>query len=73
MIDRSLLRIIQDVTIAAARASSECWMALALRNETAYDGLKSWLSQSRRKRMTVLAHASPIWDDDDELIGAVNV
>ena len=52
---------------------SECWMALALRNETAYDGHEVVVERLDGKRMTVLAHASPIWDDDDELIGAVNV
>ena len=52
---------------------SECWMALALREETAYDGQEIIVERPDGQRMTVLAHASPIWDDDDELMGAVNV
>jgi len=52
---------------------SECWMALAIQNETAYDGHEVLVERGDGKRMTVLAHASPIWDDDDALIGAVNV
>jgi PAS domain S-box-containing protein len=52
---------------------SECWMALALRNETAYDGKELIIERPDGKRVTVLAHANPIWGDNDELIGAVNV
>ena len=52
---------------------SECWMALALRDETAYDGKEIIIERPDGKRVTVLAHANPIWGDDDELIGAVNV
>ncbi len=48
---------------------SECWMALALREETAYDGREIIVERPDGQRMTVLAHASPIWDDDDELDG----
>jgi PAS domain S-box-containing protein len=52
---------------------AESWMALALRDETAYDGKEKIIERPDGTRVTVLAHASPIWDDDDELIGAVNV
>ena len=47
---------------------SECWMALALRDEAAYDGKEIIIERPDGTRVTVLAHSNPIWDDEDELI-----
>ncbi len=50
-----------------------CWMALALQHNREYNGEEIVIEQPNGERLTVLAHANPIHDDDDRLIGAVNV
>ncbi|MGH7647204.1 MAG: ATP-binding protein, partial [Gemmatimonadaceae bacterium] len=52
---------------------AECWMALALRNERAYDGCEILIERPDGDRRVVLAHANPMHDDDGRLVGAVNV
>ena len=51
----------------------DCWMALALRNDRAYDGCEILIEQPDGDRRVALAHAKPMHDDDGRLIGAVNV
>jgi PAS domain S-box-containing protein len=50
-----------------------CWMGLALRNNRDYASEEIIIERTDGTRITVLAHASPIHDDDGEVIGAVNV
>lgn len=50
-----------------------CWMALALREEREYHGEEIVVERPDGTRITVLAHATPIRDDDGVLLGAVNV
>jgi signal transduction histidine kinase len=52
---------------------AECWMALALRNDRAYDGCEILIERADGDRRVVLAHANPMHDDDGRLVGAVNV
>lgn len=52
---------------------SECWMALALRHETAYNGEEIVVERPDGERITVLAHANPIHDESGKLIGALNL
>ena len=50
-----------------------CWMALALQNNREYNGQEIIIERPDGQRLTALAHANPIHDDDGKLIGAVNV
>lgn len=53
---------------------AECWMALALQNRQGYNGHEILIERPDGERLTALAYANPIHDDDDDtLIGAVNV
>jgi signal transduction histidine kinase len=52
---------------------ADCWMALALRNDRAYDGCEILIERPDGDRRVVLAHANPMHDDDGRLVGAVNV
>jgi PAS domain S-box-containing protein len=51
----------------------ECWMALALRENKAFDGHEIVIERADGGRCTVLAYANPIHDEVGRLIGAVNV
>jgi PAS domain S-box-containing protein len=51
----------------------DCWMALALRNGGACEAREIVIERPDGSRATVLAHASPIVDDDGTLLGAVNL
>ncbi len=51
----------------------QCWMALALRNGKAYKAQETVVERPDGRRLTVLAHANPLWDDTGKLIGAINV
>lgn len=51
----------------------ECWMALALRNLRDYNGHEIMIERPDGRRLTALAHASPIHNEVGNLIGAVNV
>jgi PAS domain-containing protein len=51
----------------------ECWMALALRDRRAYNGLENLIERPNGTRWLALAYANPFLDEQGELIGAVNV
>jgi PAS domain S-box-containing protein len=48
-------------------------MALALRNRAAYEAEEIIVERPDGTRLTVLAHACPLWDEGGGLLGAVNV
>jgi signal transduction histidine kinase len=50
-----------------------CWMALALRDRTDYHGHEIVIERPDGARVTALAHANPIHDENGTLLGAVNV
>jgi signal transduction histidine kinase len=54
-------------------AHDACWMALALQTGKEYNGEEIVIERPDGRRLTVLAHANPIRDETDELVGAVNV
>lgn len=51
----------------------QCWMGLALRNSTEYNGHEIVIERPDGSRLTALAHANPIYDEAGTLLGAVNV
>ena len=51
----------------------QCWMALALKNNLEYNGHEIVIEHPDGKRLTALAHASPIHNETGQLLGAVNV
>lgn len=50
----------------------QSWVALALRGNE-YNGYETVVERPDGSRITTLAHASPIYDDRGEVLGAVNV
>jgi signal transduction histidine kinase len=50
-----------------------CWMALALRDRADYNGHEIVVERPDGTRVTALAHANPIHDENGTLLGAVNV
>src|SRR5688572_8808443 len=54
-------------------AHDECWMALALKTGTQFNGQEIVVERPDGERLTVLAHANPIHDAAGQLVGAVNV
>lgn len=50
-----------------------CWMALALRENTEYDGHEIVIERPDGYRLTALAYASPFRDESGKLLGAVNL
>lgn len=50
-----------------------CWMAQALLNKKEYNSREIVVEKPNGDRVTVLAHANPIYDDTNKIIGAVNV
>lgn len=50
-----------------------CWMALAIRNQRAYNGEEIIIERPDGSRITALAHANPVYDDNGALLGAMNV
>jgi signal transduction histidine kinase len=50
-----------------------CWMAKALQTGKEYNGEEIIIERPDGRRLTVLAHANPIYDETGELVGAVNV
>jgi PAS domain S-box-containing protein len=54
-------------------AHDQCWMALALTMGNAYHGQEIMIERPDGQRLTVLAHATPIFDEPGGLLGAVNV
>lgn len=57
----------------SALAHEQCWMALALKNDTEYNGHEIVIERPDGQRLTVLAHANPLHDESGKLLGAVNV
>lgn len=51
----------------------QCWMALALRNGQDYVGQEIIIEREDGSRVTVLANANPIYDDQGRLTGALNI
>jgi signal transduction histidine kinase len=51
----------------------ECWMALALRDDREYNGCEILIERPDGSRVTALAHANPLHDENGVPIGAVNV
>jgi PAS domain S-box-containing protein len=51
----------------------QCWMALAIKNDEAYNGREVVIERPDGSRVIGLAHASPIHDEAGKLVGAVNV
>jgi signal transduction histidine kinase len=54
-------------------AHDACWMALALRDRAEYNGHEIVIERPDGARITALAHANPIHDENGTLLGAVNV
>jgi PAS domain S-box-containing protein len=52
---------------------AQCWMALALQHVQEYNGHEIIIERPDGERLTALAHANPIYDEDGKLVGAVNV
>lgn len=51
----------------------QCWMALALKNRQEYGGREIIIEREDGSRATVLANASPVYDESGQLTGALNV
>jgi signal transduction histidine kinase len=51
----------------------QCWMALALKMDTDYNGHEIIVERPDGQRLTVLAYANPIHDESGKLLGAVNI
>jgi PAS domain S-box-containing protein len=51
----------------------QCWMALALQTGEEYHGREIIIERPDRRRVTVLAHVTPLRDEQGNLIGAMNV
>src|SRR5437016_4198865 len=51
----------------------QCWTALALKNNLEYNGHEIVIEHPDGKRLTALAHASPVHNETGQLLGAVNV
>jgi signal transduction histidine kinase/CheY-like chemotaxis protein len=52
---------------------ADCWMGLAIREDRGYNGQEIVVERPDGSRITVLAHANPIHDDDGKVVAAVNV
>ncbi|WP_290648176.1 ATP-binding protein [Aquisalimonas sp.] len=50
-----------------------CWMALALRDQAAYNGREILVERPDGERRMALAHANPVFDGNGALRGAVNM
>jgi PAS domain S-box-containing protein len=53
--------------------NDQCWMALALKENTEYNGCEIIIERPDGSRIPVLAHANPIHDESGKVLGAVNV
>jgi signal transduction histidine kinase len=51
----------------------QCWMALALKMERAYNRCEIVIERPDGQHVTALAHANPVHDESGNLLGAVNV
>src|SRR5262245_25579011 len=51
----------------------QCFMALAIKEDKAYEGREAVIERPDGSRLTILAHISPIYNVEGKLIGAVNL
>jgi PAS domain S-box-containing protein len=51
----------------------QCWMALCLREKKAYDGERIVVVRPDGSRLLAEIHATPLFDDDGRLLGAINI
>jgi PAS domain S-box-containing protein len=54
-------------------AHEQCWMALALRTDSEYNGHEIVIERPDGSHVTALAHANPVRDESGRLLGGVNV
>jgi PAS domain-containing protein len=54
-------------------AHDECWMALAIRNRHEYLAQEIVVERPDRSRITALAYATPVLDDNGEVVSAINI
>ena len=54
-------------------AHDQCWMALALKTGNEYNGYEIMIERPDGQRLTVLAHATPLFDEAGGLLGALNM
>jgi PAS domain S-box-containing protein len=52
---------------------NQCWMALALNEQEAFEGCEIVIERPDGSRLTVLANVNPIYDAAGKLIGAINI
>ena len=57
----------------APLSHEKCWMARALMEDREFNGYELVIEQPSGKRVTTLAHATPVHGQDGTLLGAVNV
>jgi PAS domain S-box-containing protein len=51
----------------------QCWMALAIKENKAYEGREIVIERPDGSRLTVLAHVNPFYNEAGNLLGAVNI
>jgi PAS domain S-box-containing protein len=51
----------------------QCWMALCLREKKVYDGERIVVVRPDGSRLLAEIHATPLFDDDGRLLGAINI
>jgi PAS domain S-box-containing protein len=51
----------------------QCWMALAIKENKAYEGHEIVIERPDGSRLTVLAHVNPFYNEAGNLLGAVNI
>jgi PAS domain S-box-containing protein len=51
----------------------QCWMSLCLREKKAYDGERIVVVRPDGGRLLAEIHATPLFDDDGRLLGAINI
>lgn len=54
-------------------AHDQCWMALAIRDRRPYQGEEIVVERPDGSRATVLAYATPILDEDGNVVSAINM
>ena len=60
-------------TDGTAIPHEKCWMALSIRERRAYNGHEIVMEDESGQRVTVLAHANPLFGESGAFLGAVNV
>jgi PAS domain S-box-containing protein len=51
----------------------QCWMALAIEENKAYEGREIVIERPDGSRLSVLAHVNPFYNEAGKLLGAVNI